>query len=146
MTRLIRLAALPALLALTGCGEKTTDVTGKVTYKGKALVYGTVAVLDGGPAPKVGAIQPDGTFRVNGVRPGAHKVAVSSAAPPGSDAAKKSADRREADDERTTAAVTPAPPEVLKGWFAIPDKYGDPTKSELTADVKVGQPLDIDLK
>lgn len=146
MTRLIRLAALPALLVLAGCGEKTTDVTGKVSYKGKALVYGTVAVLDGSPAPKVGAIQPDGTFRVAGVRPGVHKVAVSSAAPPGSDAARKNVDRREADDERTVAAAPPASPEVLKGWFAIPDKYGDPAKSDLTADVKVGVPLDLDLK
>ena len=50
------------------------------------------------------------------------------------------------DDERTTAPVIPAPPEVLKGWFAIPDKYGDPAKSELTMDVKPGQPFDLDLK
>ena len=35
---------------------------------------------------------------------------------------------------------------MIKSWFAIPDKYGDPAKSELTAEVKSGQPLDIDLK
>lgn len=146
MMCLIRPAVVAAALALTGCGEKTTDVTGKVTYKGKALVYGNVAILDGGPAPKGGAIQPDGTYRVSGVRLGVHKVAVSSAPPPGSDATKKSTDRRDMDDERTTAPVIPAPPEVLKGWFAIPDKYGDPAKSELTMDVKPGQPFDLDLK
>ena len=55
MTRFLSPAVVLAALTLTGCGEKTTDVTGKVTYKGKALAYGTVAILDGGPAPKGGA-------------------------------------------------------------------------------------------
>jgi hypothetical protein len=31
-------------------------------------------------------------------------------------------------------------------WFAIPDKYADPTTSGLSGDVKSGTPLDIDIK
>jgi hypothetical protein len=145
MTRLLTPAVVAAALALTGCGETTTDVTGKVTYKGKPVAYGTVAVLDGGPAPKTGHLQPDGTYRITGVKIGAFKAAVSSPPPPGSDAEKKSVDRRDADDERVRAPATAAPPEVLKAWVALPDRFGDPAKSGLTADVKPGQPVDFEL-
>jgi hypothetical protein len=145
MTRLLTPAVVAAALALTGCGEKTTDVTGKVTYKGKPVAYGTVAVLDGGPAPKTGQLLPDGTYRIVGVKLGAFKAAVSSPPPPGSDAARRAVDRRDADDERVRTDIPAAPPEVLKAWVALPDRFGDPAKSGLTADVKAGQPVDFDL-
>lgn len=145
MSRLIRPVILMAALALAGCGGGETDVSGKVSYKGKPVVYGTVLLLDGTGAPKSGVIQPDGTFRVSGVRPGAVKVAVSSPRPPGAEPPRKQAGGRD-DDDKPPPNVTPASPEVIKSWFALPDKYGDPNKSELTADVKAGQPLDFDLK
>ena len=150
MTRFIRPAVLMAvLLALTGCGDPTTEVSGKVTYQGKPVAYGTVVVLDAAGAPKSGAIQPDGTYRVSGVRPGPVKVAVSSPPPPGSEPTRKSAggrDGRDSDDDKPPPNMPPAAPEVLKNWFPIPDKYGDPNKSALTAEAKSGQPIDIDLK
>lgn len=146
MTRLIRPAVLLAALALTGCGEKTTEVSGKVTYKGKPVTSGVVTILDGGSAPKAGAIQPDGTFRVSGVRLGTYKVAVSSPPPPGSEPARRPAGGRDADDDKVPTAVAPASPEVIKTWVALPEKYGDPAKSDLTVDVKAGQSLDIDLQ
>jgi hypothetical protein len=146
MTRLIRPTVLLTALTLTGCGAGTTDVSGKVTYKGKPVTSGTVVILDGGSAPKAGTINPDGTYRVSGVKYGSFKVAVSSPPPPGSEAAKKPVGGRDADDDKVPVTAPAAPPEVIKSWFPIPDKYGDPNKSELTAEVKSGQPLDIDLK
>jgi hypothetical protein len=146
MTKLIKPAVLLAALALTGCGEGTTDVSGKVTYKGKPVAFGSVVVIDSAGAPKSGSIQPDGTFRVDGVRRGAVKLAVSSPPPPGSEPARRPAGGRDGDDDKVPVNVPPAPPEVIKSWFAIPDKYGDPAKSELTAEVKSGEPLNIDLK
>ena len=145
MNRLIRTAVVLAALALTGCADGTTDVSGKVTYKGKPVAYGAVVVFDADGAPKSGTIQPDGTFRVSGVRSGPVKVAVSSPPPPGAEPARKGTGR-DADDDKLPLAVPPAPPEVLKSWRPIPEKYGDPNKSELTAEVKSGQPLDLDLK
>ena len=147
MTRFIRPAVLAAaLLAPAGCGEPTTDVSGKVTYQGKPVTYGTVVVLDTAGAPKAGTIQPDGAYRISGVRPGPVKLAVSSPPPPGSEPARKATGGRDRDDDKPPPNVTPAAPEVIKNWFPIPDNYSDPNKSGLTGEAKSGQPIDIDLK
>jgi hypothetical protein len=72
-------------------------------------------------------------------------VAVSSPRPPGSEPAGKPRGRDD-DGDKPPADETPAPPEVIKNWFPIPNKYGDPGKSELAVEVKSDQPLNIDLK
>jgi len=148
MTPLLRTAIAITLLAVVGCGGGTTDVSGKVTYQGKPVVFGTVLVIGADGIPKSGPIQPDGTFRMSGVRIGPAKVTVSSPPPPGSVAAAPRAKvGRDADDERTPAdANTPVSPEVAKGWFPLPEKYSDPDKTDLTAEIKAGQPLEIELK
>lgn len=144
MTRVIKTSVPFVALVLAGCGN-STDVSGKVTYQGKPVVYGTVVILGSDGIPKSGAIQPDGSFRVSGVKLGSAKVAVSSPQPPGSTPPKKARERGD-DDDKPPPEVTPASPEVIKNWFPIPNKYGEPTKSELTVEVKSGTPLDIDLK
>jgi hypothetical protein len=146
MTRHCRTLVLFAALGLAGCDGGTTDVSGTVKYKGKPVVYGTVVVLGADGQPKAGEIRPDGTFRVGGVRRGPARVAVSSPPPPGSEPPRKPKAGRDADDDKPIPEVPPAPPEVIKNWFPIPDKYGDPAKSELTAEVESGRPLDLDLK
>jgi hypothetical protein len=144
MTRLLQTALGAALLALAGCDAGTTDVTGKATYLGKPVVFGTVQVIGADGVPKSGPIQPDGTFRVSGVKVGPARVTVSSPRPPGSGKAAARG-RRDEEDERTPVE-TPASAEVVAGWFPLPEKYGDPDKSDLKADIKSGQPLDLDLK
>ena len=83
MTTLLRLGLLMSLLAAVGCGGGTADVSGKVTFKGKPVTYGTVMILGSGGLPKSGVLRPDGTFTVTGVPLGPVKVAVSSPRPPG---------------------------------------------------------------
>ena len=84
---------------------------------------------------------------MSGVKLGAAKVTVSSPPPPGSRQAAEEGHGRDADDdEQVVADETRSDPEVVKNWFPLPDKYADPAKSGLTADVKSGQPVDIDLK
>jgi hypothetical protein len=41
------LVFLPALLAVTGCGKKTGEVSGTVTFKGKPLPMGKIVFSDG---------------------------------------------------------------------------------------------------
>jgi hypothetical protein len=145
MTRLIRTAAaLAPLLAAAGCGG-TADVSGKVTYQGKPVVYGTVVLFGPDGVPKSGAIRPDGTFRVDGVKLGPAKVAVSSPRPPGSQPAGRGRGGRD-DGDKPPPDEAPADPEVIRNWVALPEKYADPDRSGLTADVQPGRPLDLELK
>jgi hypothetical protein len=128
-------AALVALTA-TGCGGRG-DVSGKVTYKGKPLVWGTVQFEGSDNLVKQGNINSDGTYSVRGVAAGEARAAVSSINPKSSDFQLRRGER----GPRTTPR-----PEV-KGWFPIPEKYDTPFKSGLTYTVKSGQnTIDIDLK
>ena len=144
MTANIRFVVVLVAVSLAGCSG-TTDMSGKVTYQGKPVVFGSVVVIDSDGTPKSGSIQPDGSYRVSGVKPGSVKVAVSSPQPPGSVPPKKSRGREE-DLDKPQHEEPPAPAEVIKNWFVIPNKYGDPTRSELTVEVKSGEPSNIDLK
>lgn len=151
MTRHFKPVVAAVLLALAaGCGSKTADVTGKVTFQGKPVVYGTVVIIGSDGLPKAGDLKPDGTYRVADVAVGPVKVAVSSPPPPGSEPPKKAkvAGGRDAgeDDKQPPPAATPADAAVAKNWVPLPEKYGDPDKSGLTATVAAGQPLDLDLK
>lgn len=147
MTPLMRTAVAAAVLAVAGCGGGTANVSGKVTFNGKPVVYGTVVVIGADGSSKSGTIQPDGSYRVSGVALGAAKVAVSSPPPPGSEQARKQFRAKDdAPDKPPLEPQAPASEEVIRNWVAIPDKYGDPNKSEITVSVKSGQSLDIDLK
>lgn len=139
-----------AMLAILGCGEATTDVTGKVTFNDKPVVFGSVMIVGPDGLPKYGAIQPDGTYRVSGVRLGAARVAVSSPKPPGlklpGDNKKKVGREEGLDDRRPADANATVDPAIAKGWFTLPDKYGDPSTSNLTTEVIADLVLDLPLK
>ncbi|CAN5412966.1 hypothetical protein BH11PLA2_BH11PLA2_27130 [soil metagenome] len=149
MNKLVTLFAL-GLLALTGCGPTVTDVIGTVQYQGKPVVFGTVMVIDAGGEPKYGQLKTDGSFTITGVRPGPVKVSVSSPTPPGVTGGRvvvKSPDALDGLDGRKPAdRAANVDPVVAKGWFPLPEKFGDPTTSGVTAVIATGQPLPIDLK
>jgi hypothetical protein len=147
MRALLRSVIGVALLAaVAGCGG-TANPGGKVTFQGKPVVFGTVVMIGPDGIPKSGAIEPDGSYRVRGVRVGTAKVTVSSPPPPGRSARKAKVGRDADDDERRPADEgTPASPEVIKAWFPLPEKYADPAKSDLKAEVKPGQPVNLELK
>ena len=113
--------------AAVGCGGQG-NVSGKVTYQGKLLVWGTVQFEGSDGVVRHGNIQPDGKYTVEGVATGDAKLAVSSTNPQGSDFQPI---QREGQPPRQPR------PEV-KGWFAIPEKYNTPYKSGLTCTVKRG--------
>jgi hypothetical protein len=129
-------AAALLTLAAVGCAGRG-DVSGKVSYKGKALVWGTVQFEGSDKLLKQANIQSDGTYFISGVAAGEAKVAVNSINPQSSDFQPL---------QREGAAPRKPRPEV-KGWFPIPAEYQDLSKPKLTYQVKSGpNTIDIDLK
>jgi hypothetical protein len=119
-----------------GCAGRG-DVSGKVTYKGKALVWGTVQFEGSDKAIKQGNIQSDGTYSIQGVATGEAQVAVSSINPKSSDFQVRQAE----------GGPPPKPRPEVKGWFPIPEKYDAPYTSGLTYTIKRGEnKIDIDLQ
>ena len=66
--------------AACGCGRSTT-VTGKVTYKDRPVLYGSVIIQNADRTARSCAIQPDGSYTVEDLHPGEVKIAVLSRDP-----------------------------------------------------------------
>lgn len=131
------LAGLMALALGAGCGG-SGDVSGKVTYKGKAVASGAVLVFASDQLPYYAEIQKDGSFAVAGVPRGEALIGVNSPdpkvlyAPVATKLGKK---------------LPPASPPDPRNWFPLPAKAGDPTTSGLTATIVAGpNVLNLDLK
>ncbi len=128
------------LSIVAGCGGGKGDVSGKVTYNGKALTFGNVQFLSpGGAFPA--EIGPDGSYSVSGVPVGISKIAVTSRDEEGFIKYMKA---RSAAGKDKTAPMPKGNPE---DYDKIPSKYGDTGQSGLTFEVKTGQQtFNIDLK
>jgi hypothetical protein len=114
-----------------GCG-KTARVTGKVSYQGRAVVYGSVVFLGADKKARSGVIGPDGSYAVEGVPPGEVKISVLSRDPSkGRSAARGQKPARPGEKPSAT-------PEAVKGWFPLPPKYESPDGSGLSYTVSPG--------
>ena len=81
-TILLAIFSLCVLLLLSGCGGGNVKAGGSVAFSdGTALTHGTVIFTDG-QHQYTGEIQPDGSFRLGGLKagdglpPGTYRVAV----------------------------------------------------------------------
>ena len=127
------IAAALLVLMLVGCGRG--DMSGKVTFQGKPVVFGTVMV-HGKDGLRQGAIQPDGSFTVHDIATGEARVSVNSPNP-------KSIDLYPNKNPNFKQEPYPDVP----GWFAIPGKYGEVETSGLTYTIRGGNnAIDIELK
>jgi hypothetical protein len=140
--------ALMIPLLIIGCGPAVIDVTGTVSFNGKPVVYGTVVVIGSDGIPKNATIAPDGTFRLEGIKPGPVRIAVTSPKPPG---LKRSGEKTKADDDgldgrRPADANDSVDPKVRDGWMELPDRYGFPDTSGLETEIEKGKELNLDLK
>jgi hypothetical protein len=123
-------------LAAIGCQGKG-NVSGKVSYQGKPLVFGTVLFEGSDGHQRQANIQPDGSYSISGLAVGQAKAAVSSLNPKSSDFTPM---------QREGAKPPPPRPEV-QGWFPIPEKYDAPHTSGLTYPIKRGENMiDIELE
>jgi hypothetical protein len=125
------------MLLVLGCGGRG-DVSGKVTYKGKPVPFGTVLFEGSDGNLSQGNIRADGSYSVSPpVATGEAKVAVNSPNPKSSDLIPINRD----------GAPPLKPPPDIPGWFPIPKEYGTPSTSGLTYTIKRGpNTIDIELK
>ena len=124
------------LMALVSIGcQGRGDVSGRVTFQGKPLVFGTVlfAASDGNSFQA--NIDKDGRYTVRGLRVGDARVAVNSPNPKGITLVYKDPKKK------------PAPYPDAPGWFAIPNRYETVATSGLTYTIKGGEnTIDIELQ
>ena len=131
------LVAVSLLLFIAGCAKKggleTAPVSGKVTYRGKALSTGTVMFVPGEGPAATGEIGNDGTYKLttyktdDGAVIGLHKVTITA-----------------------LQGMDGALPELRSGTPGplVPAKYLNAESSGLTADVKpkTNNEVNFDLK
>jgi hypothetical protein len=136
MRGFVILPAVFLLIVVVGC-QKHGDVSGRVTYQGKPLVFGTVQFEASDGSLKQANINPDGTYSIQGVHIGEVKAAVNSPNP-------KSSDLRAIVRE---GQEPPPPPKEYPGWFPIPPEYQDLSKPKLSYTIKGGRnTIDIELQ
>lgn len=111
-----------ALLIVAGCGKRTGEVYGTVTYQGESLPGGSVTFFGKDNQIIGSATIADGKYRIKQLPTGEAKITVTSAPP----RSKSKADAIEAPGQ--------PPPKTVE----IPPKYGNPDSSGQTIKVKAG--------
>jgi hypothetical protein len=147
-SRFAPLAAVFAVVALSGCGPSYTRLTGTVSYSGQKLKGGTVTLVPQGEGMTVTEkIQEDGTYTFEKIRSGTYRVLIEteSIKPPpqtpgiGTDGSQTNVpptganpppDYPIADPSREAAA------RLAQRYVAIPSKYGDRNFTPLEIVVK----------
>ncbi len=133
------LLLLGLALASVGCGKSTGEVSGKVTYHGKALTFGTVTITSANGPQQSATIQPDGTYEIKDVPTGPATVTVACIDPKYQEQIKAQVNKRRGGSLSRTAM----PREGLEGLdpkrgSLIPLAYGDFTKTPLKLTVDQG--------
>ena len=121
--------SLVLVVIAVGCGKQSRElnpITGKVTYQGKPLQYGSVTIEHNSGQPATAAIQRDGTFVMatlgegDGVIMGKHRVRVACY-----------------EGQNPDNKIDPGQPVTL-GKALIPDRYSAFDSSNLSIDVHPG--------
>jgi hypothetical protein len=141
-------AVLLLLMAVTGCGSGTADISGRVTYQGKPLPAGAVIIHGANGKVQSGPISADGTYAIYKAPVGDVKIAVvTPKPPPPQPAATPGMKRSKGGGRKHPGAAEAHPPPPVDKFVPIPERYKDPEQSGLTFTLKSGsQTIDLDLQ
>jgi hypothetical protein len=134
------------LIFASGCGPGDVTLAGTVTYQGKPVVYGTVGLVAPGQPVRTATLTPEGRYTLSAPQ-GDYKVSISSPPPPGVAFKNLASKPTEAEDQDKKSSETAAavPPDVVKAWIDLPQKYNDPNQSGIVLKVIPGANADISL-
>lgn len=125
------LLTLLLLVGASGCGKQAT-ISGKVTYQGRPVTYGSVIFLGGDGRAWSAAVARDGSYKIEGASPGMFKIGVISPDP----STGRSAARRRKPESKERAAGSPDAP--VTAWFPLPTQFETPSTSGLECSVGSG--------
>jgi hypothetical protein len=124
-----------------GCGPKlpqTSPVSGKVTVAGQPVTTGRIMFQPENGRPAIGAIEPDGTYRLttfqrdDGAVSGKHRVTIEAFEGP-----TVKNPTTFAEEVGGKGSLTPASGKFARRWI-VPETYAQRDSSPLTAEVKPG--------
>jgi hypothetical protein len=136
-TAIARIAVPMLVLFAVGCGSGFGDVTGKVTYKQRALDSGTVMILASDGQPYDSAIDSAGNYVIRKVPAGHAKIAVTSIVPIANKEPKETKDGKKTESRLVAIEVTKGT--TPSRISAIPTRYGTFAASNLAVDVVSGR-------
>src|SRR5437763_7171045 len=119
MRRLLACLPLVLLLTLSGCGAGTATLGGKVTYRGRPVTSGSIIVVHEDGTARVGVIEPDGTYSVEGVKRGRVKVGVLSPDPAHARSILTPDENRAKEALRHAKGAKKAVKPKAGGWFPL---------------------------
>jgi len=134
-------AVLVAVVGLTGCGGGKADVTGRVTFRGKPVVYGSIMMVAPDGTTVVGPIR-DGNYSISGIKTGEVMIGVISHDPT---VAQKVHSARWAKVTRGIETAVPTVGVDKKKWFPLPRHLEEPETSGIRVVLK-GSTQDINLE
>lgn len=125
-----------AVIILTAifAGQGRATVSGRVSFQGKPVIWGSVVVVGQDGRTAAGRIEADGTFKVENAATGAVSVAVVSRDP----LVQNWASNIKATRARPTSKSFSASPVDRKQWFPLPTHFEDPHSSGVTLRLRSG--------
>jgi hypothetical protein len=140
-------AAVGVLLVVVGLfflGKPKGTVTGRVTFRGRPVMYGAVVLVGKDGIAAAGRIETDGTYTVEKAPVGEVSVGVVSKDPVYVHRVTVLKNTRE---QVTAAALAPPPGVDRRKWMPLPQQYEDPTSSGLSTTIRKGtNEFDINLR
>jgi hypothetical protein len=143
------------LFGLTGCSSATGEVKGRVTFRGKSVVSGSVVLLGADNKVVSGPLDAEGRYAVYGVALGTVHVAVVSPNPAPRrrlpraflERVEKESKLLEEENNLNDSPPPTAPKVDSSKWFPLPKQYELADTSGITTTIYSGEnTFDIDLK
>lgn len=133
-----KMVVVGLLLALvSGCGGST--LRGKVSYRERPVLSGSVIALQADGTARSGVIQPDGSYEVEGLSRGPVRLGVLSPDP------ARARSILPTPKVEARGGKRPRTKPGTNGWYPLPASLGDPEKSGLTCELTAAR-VEFDIK